>query len=166
MDFIQWKEIPGFPEYSISDHGIVYNDNWGRQLTPSVNQHGVAQVGLMHKGVQYKRGVALLVASLYLDPHPSTAFNTPINLNGDRLYNHVDNLMWRPRWFAVKYHRQFHMDHRQGFGEPIVEVKTGEEFPTSWEAAVKYGLLDREIMLATINRTYVWPTFQRFRVLR
>jgi len=162
---MRWKPVPEFPGYSVSDHGIVRNDDADRLLTPTVNQHNVAQVGLMQGGVQYKRGVALLVSRLYLEPHPSEVFNTPINLNGDRLYNHVENLMWRPRWFAIKYHRQFYADYPQGFGEPVVEVKTGEEFPTSWEAAITYGLLDREIMLATVNRTYVWPTFQRFRLL-
>lgn len=158
-----WEPIPEFPGYSVSDTGDVRNDDTGRILTPSPNQTGVAQVGLMRDKVQYKRGVALLVASAFLQPE-NEAFNTPINLNGDRMDNHVDNLEWRPRWFAITYHRQFHNDLR-GFRKPIVEINTGEEFPTSWDAATKYGLIDREIMLAALNRTYVWPTYQEFRLI-
>lgn len=158
-----WEPIPEFPGYSVSEKGEVRNDDTDRVLTPTPNQHGVAQVGLMKDRVQYKRGVALLVAQAFVE-QPADTFNTPINLNGDRMDNHADNLMWRPRWFAITYHRQFHNDLR-GFRRPIEEINTGEEFETSWDAAVKYGLIDREIMLATLNRTYVWPTYQEFRVI-
>lgn len=158
-----WIELDEFPGYSVSDQGEVRNDDSGRVLTPTLNQNNVAQVGLMRNKVQYKRGVALLVANAFLEP-PNEAFNTPINLNGDRLDNRVDNLMWRPRWFAITYHRQFDNDLR-GFRKPVIEIKTGETFDTSWDAAIKYGLIDREIMMAALNRTYVWPTYQEFRLI-
>ncbi len=160
---MEWKEIPEFPGYSISDEGHVRNDDTGRILVLTQNQHGVSQVGIMCEGTQYKRGVALLVASAFLHRPRSEAFDTPINLDGDRRNNHLSNLMWRPRWFAIKYHRQFHNDKR-GFRDPVVDAHTMEWFPSSWEAAIKFGLLDREIMLATLNRTYVWPTYQEFRL--
>lgn len=160
---MRWKPVPEFPGYSVSEDGRVRNEETNHILTPTKNQHGVAQVGLMLNAVQHKRGVALMVANAFLKPSLE-AFNTPINLDGDRFNNHVDNLMWRPRWFAITYHRQFHNDLR-GFTEPIIEIKTKEVFPTSWEAAIKYGLIDREIFVATSNRTYVWPTYQEFRLL-
>lgn len=158
-----WEPIDEFPGYSVSDSGDVRNDDTGRILSVTPNQHGVAQVGLMNNRVQYKRGVALLVATAFIEPE-NEQFNTPINLNGDRMDNRVENLMWRPRWFAITYHRQFHNDLR-GFKKPIIEINTLEQFDTSWDAAIKYGLIDREIMLAALNRTYVWPTYQEFRVL-
>lgn len=161
---MEWAQIAEFPQYSISNDGQVRNENTGRIMVLTRNQHGVVQVGLMKNGIQYKRGVALLVAKAFLDPHPLEAFNTPINVNGDRCDNSIENLMWRPRWFAVAYHKQFH-EEPQGFREPVVDIQTGEHFPTSWDAAVKYGLLDKEIKTATINRTYVWPTYQEFRLL-
>ena len=70
-------------------------------------------VGLFRDQEQYKRSVALLVAKAFLK-QPSEFFDTPINLNGDRLDNQVINLMWRPRWFAIKYNRQFR--------EPILSI--------------------------------------------
>lgn len=159
-----WEVIDDFPNYSVSDEGVVRNEDTGRILTPSPNQHGLMQVGLMRNQVQYKRGVALLVAKVFLPPPVPDTFNTPINLDGDRTNNHYDNLMWRPRWFAIHYHRQFH-NGKRGFSEPIEEINTGEQFRNSLEAAIKYGLLDREIMIATLNRTYVWPTYQEFRLI-
>lgn len=160
----EWAPIEEFPGYAVSSDGRVRNIDTGRLLVLTRNQQGVIQVGLMKDGAQFKRGVALLVAKAFLPPPPSPAFNTPINLDGDRSNCSIDNLVWRPRWFAIKYHQQFYNDQR-GFNDPIVDIKTGEEFEDSWEAATKYGLIDREILIATLNRTYVWPTYQEFRVI-
>lgn len=161
---MRWSTIPEFNNYEVSDGGQVRNKDTGRIMGLTQNQNGVVQVGMMRNRCQYRRGVALLVASAFLDPPPNDAYNTPINLDGVRTHNHVDNLAWRPRWFAVKYHQQFH-NGKRGFDNPIRDTKTGEVFPTSWDAAMKYGLLDREIMIATLNRTYVFPTFQEFELV-
>lgn len=157
----------GFPNYAISNLGNVRNEKTGRMLSQSVTQSGSAKVGLMssHLGMaQQTVAVTPLVAYAFLPDPPNHRFNTPINVDGDRSNNCVDNLMWRPRWFAVKYHMQFHNDIR-GFSVPIIEIHTEEKFETSWDAAVKYGLLDIEIAVAAMNRTYVFPTNQEFRVL-
>lgn len=160
----EWQPIPEFPGYSVSFEGRVRNDDTGRILAILVNQSGTANVGLSRDKEQHKRSLALLVAQAFLgDPNPDT-FDTPINLDGDRTNCHVDNLMWRPRWFAVKYHQQFN-HHRRGILVPIREVHTGQSFPNSWDAATKFGLIDRDILLAVQNRTYVWPTYQVFEII-
>jgi len=159
-----WSEIRFFPGYSVSTEGKVRNDDTGRLMKLFVNPHGIQFVGLVRSRVQYKKAVSLLVANAFIPRPIREAFDTPINLDGDRLNNAVPNLTWRPRWFAIKYVQQFKRDIR-GFTVPVEEVRTGEQFPTSWEAAIKYGLLDREILLATLARTHVWPTYQRFRVI-
>lgn len=159
---MDWITIDEFPNYEVNYEGRVLNKDSGHTLSPSVNQRGILQVGLMKQGVQHKRSVALLVAKAFLgEPDPPT-FNSPIHLNGDKTDCHMDNLMWRPRWFAVKYHQQF-TNGKRGFRTPVIEENSKMWFPSSWEAAIKFGLLDREIMLATLNRTYVWPTYQTFR---
>lgn len=158
-----WREIPSFPGYSVSDMGRIRNDETDRILTLTRNQQGIVLVGLYRSLMQHKRSVVRIVAEAFLPPYPNKAFDTPINRDGDRSNNDVSNLLWRPRWFAVKYFQQFSNGQR-GFDVPVVETKTEEWFPTSWEAATKYGLLDREILVATIGRTYVWPTYQTFRV--
>lgn len=159
-----WKEIRAFPGYSVSSHGRVRNDETDRLLALTVNQQGIVTVGLTEHGIQYKRSVTLLVAKAFLSPPKEPSFDTPIQLDGDRMNNRADNLAWRPRWFAIRYHQQFH-NTKRGFTVPIEEVNTGERFENSWEAATKYGLIDREILISTLNRTYVWPTYQQFRVL-
>ncbi len=99
-----WRPIEAFPGYSVSDHGRIRADKSGRILQLNLNQYGLVQVGLMREGVQYHRSVPLLVARAFLEP-PFEPFDTPINLDGDRHNNHVDNLVWRPRWFAIRYNQ-------------------------------------------------------------
>jgi hypothetical protein len=159
-----WKTIPDFSEYSVSNYGNIRSNKSGRMMSVSPNQFGVVQVGLMREGVQYHRSVPLLVAKAFLPIHPGP-FDTPINLDGDRQNNHVDNLVWRPRWFAIAYNRQFRYPCNNPIDSPIVDKKTGEVSPNSFECAKRYGLLEEEIVIAILNKTYVWPTYQEFRVL-
>lgn len=166
-----WCVVQGFPNYSVSTFGRVRSDieykngNTGRIITPSTNQRGVAYVGLMKNGMQFKRSVALMVAHAFILTARSHTFTTPINLDGDRLNNRVENLMWRPLWFARRYFAQFNNPHAR-IPNPIVEAKTQTVYENSWDAALTYGLLDLEIYEAVLDKTYVWPTYQRFEVLR
>lgn len=159
-----WKTIDHFPEYSVSNFGKIRSNKSGRLLSTSPNQFGVVQVGLMKDGIQYHRSVPLLVAKAFL-PIRQGPFDTPINLDGDRLNNHVDNLVWRPRWFAIKYNRQFRFPYHDRIDRPIVDKKTGEISNNSIECAMRYGLLEEEIVISILTHTYVWPTYQEFQIV-
>lgn len=160
----QWKDIDEFPEYSVSNFGEIRSNKSGRILSTSPNQFGVVQVGLMKNGVQYHRSVPLLVVKAFLPIKPGP-FDTPINLDGDRHNNNLENLVWRPRWFAIKYNRQFREPYYNPITKPIMDKKTQEISPSSFECAKRYGLLEEEIVIAILNRTYVWPTYQEFVIL-
>ena len=166
-----WEPIELFPGYEVSSWGRVRSNKWdesGKILSQSPNQFGVMQVGMMRDGVQYHRSVPLLVAKAFLPQvHPDRgkfAFDTPINLDGNRRNNQVDNLVWRPRWFAVKYNRQFRHPYYRPIYQPIIELETGEVSRNSFECAKQYGLLEEDLVLSILNRTYVWPTYQVFGV--
>lgn len=161
---MQWRPIEDFPGYSVSNFGRVRNDDTDRILALQRNQHGVINVGLVRDGRQYKRSVALLVCQTWLT-ETMEAFDTPIHLDGDPGNNHIDNLMWRPRWFAVKYARQFSDPRIPHIREQIQEITTGFRFNNSMHAATTFGLLDEEIKKSLMHRTYVWPTYQRFRIV-
>jgi hypothetical protein len=160
----RWETIERFPNYSVSNHGRVRFDKTGRILRCNVNQYGLLQVGLMHDGIQRHRSVPLLVARAFLPDVPGP-FDTPINLDGDRHNNHVDNLVWRPRWFAVKYNQQFRYPSEWHIDSPIMDLKTHEISKNSLECVKRYGLLEKDLYLALYNRTYVWPTYQEFVVI-
>jgi hypothetical protein len=165
----EWREILEFPSYSVSDTGFVRNEDYGkdheiRMMTQHVNQHGIVNVSFNRRGQQYKRSVAVLVATAFVTAAKSLSFDTPINLDGDRLNNCADNLLWRPRWYATQYFRQF-IVRSQGIDRPVQEFKTEEIFDSSWHAAVSLGLLESEIVNSVIYKTYARSTYHRFRVV-
>jgi hypothetical protein len=165
----QWIVLEEFPRYAVSDLGQVINTHTDILKIPTPNKQGIMMVNLSSMRQQHIRSVAVLIANAFLGDIPRPPhFDTPIHLDGDKRNCRADNLAWRPRWFARRYHQQFDPSERAtrfGFRRPVRIVETREEFPTSWEAAIKYGLLDFEILLAVQNQTFVFPINQRFEVI-
>lgn len=159
-----WRLVSGFPGYSINPLGEVRRDSSNRLLIPRINQYGVPYVGLMRQWRQCNRSLPKLVAFSFLNP-PSEIFDTPIQLDGDPLNCHVDNLMWRPRWYAVQYKNQFKDRYVIPIDAPVHAVNEGERFPNSLIAACRYGLLEREVVSSIHNRTPTWPTYQYFELV-
>lgn len=161
-----WKRIPEFPTYSVSDTGLVRNDDTGRIMAIRRNPHGVHYVGLMKGKKQQNLSLARLVAEAFVSrpaQDREQKFNNPIHLNGHKDDNQAHNLMWRPYWFAREFQKQF----RKGptVAHPILEIKTQERYSCPLIAAMAFGLLEKEIISSALNRTFVWPTFQEFRFI-
>jgi hypothetical protein len=115
----------------------------------------------MREWRQCIRSLPRLVATAFLPP-PSEVFDTPINLDGDRTNCSVDNLMWRPRWYAIYYVSQFKDRYDNPIEAPVRALDTDEVFDNSLDAACRYGLLEREVVLSVLNKTPTWPTYQMF----
>lgn len=160
-----WREVREFPNYSVSDAGLVRNEDTDNLMTLHVNQRGIVNVSFNRRGSQFKRSVAVLVATAFVHTARPLAFDTPINLDGDRRNNNASNLLWRPRWYATEYFRQFE-SRSSGIDQPVEEIKSREVFDSSWDAAVSLGILDSEIVNSIVYRTYTRATFHRFRVLQ
>ena len=161
----QWESLDtmGFPGYAVSDEGAVKNERTDNLLKLSANQYGVVRVGLMKReeGVQKTMSLTRLVANMFVTGK-SAQFNTPINLNGDRDDNRAKNLVWRPRWFAVKFFHQFEESKTPLFRTKIYDVETSEEYEDSRQAACKHGLLEEDVMKSVVNGSPCFPTWQRF----
>ena len=164
MEIDNWRPVEGFPGYSVNPLGQVCRDSTGRLLVPRFNQYGVPYVGLMRGWQQCIRSLPRMVARAFLS-EPSDIFDTPIQLDGDPANCNVDNLMWRPRWYAIQYKRQFRERYDNPINTPIRSVADGETFSNSLEAACRYGLLEREVVLSVVNRTPAWPTYQYFELV-
>ena len=156
-----WVPVQHFPGYSINPLGQVRKDSTGRVLHTRLNQYGVPYVGLMREWRQCIRSLPRLVATAFL-PMPNAIFDTPINLDGDRTNCSVDNLMWRPRWYAIYYVNQFKDRYDHPIDAPVRAIETEEVFEDSLHAACRYGLLEREVVLSVLNHTPTWPTYQMF----
>ena len=164
----QWHSLEDLElaTYSVSDQGKVRNDRTNRIMRTSPNQSGTYKVSLVrHPGEPaVTMGVAHLVARYFVIGE-SREFDTPINLDGDRSNNAAYNLVWRPRWFAINYHRQFNNDPII-FNQPIVCLDTDESFPDCRQASIRYGLLERDIAESVMTGRPVWPLTYDFRLFR
>jgi len=158
---MDWTQIQSFPKYSVHPSGRVRHERTGRLVTPQQNQNGVAYVSLVRESShQFKRGLALLVAREFILP-PRERFDTPINLDGDRFNCDISNLVWRPRWFAQQYHRQF--VHRWApIDRKVIDLDTGRTFRDGMDACMAHGLLEKDILLSAMNHTVVFPLMHRF----
>ena len=158
-----WRQIGSFPSYEVSDGGEVRNSLTGRVLKTKVNQQGIVGVGLMRDGIQFHRSVAVLVAQEFIKRKAN--FDTPIHLDGNQSNNCVENLMWRPRWHAVEYRRQFENPYHTPITKPIRDKESGRIYDNSWICATMLGLLEKDIILSIMNRTYAAITRQEFEVV-
>jgi hypothetical protein len=156
----EWEKIPDFPVYSVSDDGLIRNDETERILRRVKHHDGRMMIGLMRNRTQYTRAVSRLVMAVFvpnIDPYRS---DTPIHLDGDLSNCAAYNLTWRPRWFAKDYTRQFRV------GAPdtpaIRNLDTGETYSGVWELVMKYGLLRSDIMECLGRDWPVYPIMQRF----
>jgi len=163
----EWVPVHGFPGYSVNPLGQVRRDDTERILVPRFNQYGVPFVGMMRGWEQCNRSLPRLVALTFLE-RPNEIFDTPVQIDGDKTNCRVDNLMWRPRWYAVLYKRQFEGDrYEHPIDAPIqtIDEQDNEIFPNSLAAACRFGLLEREVVMSVLNHVPTWPTYQYFELV-
>lgn len=156
-----WELAPRFPGYSVSSDGRVRNDSRDREMRLSVNQYGTVKVGLIQDGVRVTVQVADLVAQAFL-PDPPPNFDTVVHLNGNKTDCRAENLIWRPRWFAMKYHRQLRNEEDR-ICALFEEMETGEMFESVEEASRRYGLLSADIRQDLRDQHAFLPEGQKFR---
>ena len=161
----EWASLEtlGFPGYELSNTGEVRNERTGRPLKVSPNQEGIVRVGLMKRdeGRQVTVSVLRLVARMFVTGS-SAQFATPIQLNGDRADCTAKNIVWRPRWFAVEFFRQFEANPEPLMSTKIYDVETSKEYLDTREAAMNNGLLEVDIMKSVVNGSPCFPTWQIF----
>lgn len=154
---------PLFPDYWIHDTGTITRrfDNIvvGRRL----NSFGFPMVNLVDRsGFRRTRQVNRLVAELFSPPPLQTTFDTPVHLNGDKQDCLYTNLEWRPRWFALAYHRQF--EERPYTNDDFTLTDSeGWNYDNIWDAVVELGVLRNEILEKMNTELNVFPTELSFR---
>lgn len=152
-----WAQIPDFPDYEVSDHGQVYSKRRDLMLSLTQTSAGAVKVNLMANGRLCTRAVKTLVAEAFLpDHHPES--NTPINLDGDPLNNHVMNLAWRPRWFAWKYTRQFHQEIPVFYNATVQNLHSGKIYDSTMAAGIDDGIIWEYLWNSVISGRPVYPT--------
>lgn len=156
--------IEGFPDYLVSKEGHVYTERGKRLRKPSLTRQGGVKITLYRDGRPYTKSLALIVAQAHLyNDHDPDIFDTPIHLDNDMQNNHVDNLAWRPRWFAIKYQKQYWQESYRNNTARIEDDKTGERYGSLVEVCQRYGLLWHDVVKSCTQGTTVFPTWKVFR---
>lgn len=87
----EYRDIPGFPCYSISATGVVFSKKRGRPLKPAIN-FGYSRVFLSVGGKIYRRAVHRLVLETFVGPCPPGM--ECCHADGNPQNNEIDNLRW------------------------------------------------------------------------
>lgn len=152
-----FRPIEEFPDYDITNFGRVFNGHSGREMVLSPTLSGDLTVGLMKFGRQYRRSVKVLVARAFVEGEDAIA-NTPIQLDGNRENLRADNIVWRPRWLAWEYSRQFTNPPEWVNDGPVAEQYSGKLYHSIFDAAIATGQLYRDIRRSMYNGRPVFPT--------
>jgi len=160
----RWVPLLGYPGYSASTQGRIVNDTTLHVLTVLDQPNKRPFVKMYKDGVQVSRNLAKLICDAFLPTPSNPTFTTPIHFDGDLTNCKLDNLAWRPRWFALEHTEQFRKE-LPSYPDPVMELRTEEVFDNSWAAVLRYGLLYMELIKAIRLQTYVFPTMQQYRWL-
>lgn len=150
MDIL-WSTIEEFPNYEVSNYGDVRRALSTRHLSRRSITGGANVVSLFQEGVQHTRSIKVLVADAFvpvIDYGFDADFDTPIQLDGTHDNCRADNLMWRPRWHALKYRRQFSSPGLMRLDHAVINITTSELFESVVDAATWEGVLIQDVFNA------------------
>lgn len=161
----EWQELEEFPDYAVSEWGEITNMRSGVIRKLSINGQGIVKISLYNEQKQLMtRSVSRIVAEAFVPRPDAEAFDTPIHLDGDQRNCRADNLLWRPRWFAIKYHKQFRQPEFHVARGTFIELDSEEVYDSIKEICIRNGLYWQDVIKCVTEETFVFPTWQKFRL--
>jgi hypothetical protein len=132
-----WKQINGYPNYSVSTEGEVKNNKTGRVLKPFYDSNGYKLVALYRPNERKVKSVHILVAEAFV-PNPE---NKPeVNhKDGNKKNCHKSNLEWCTHSENMLHSRQVLGNEHKREKHQIECVETGAIYPTAIAAARAVG---------------------------
>ena len=89
----EWKQITGYPDYSISNYGNVKSNRYNRLLKPSSNNQSYLYVNLIKDRRKKTTAVHKLVIDHFGTDCPSAGFVVD-HIDGNKQNNQIKNLQW------------------------------------------------------------------------
>jgi NUMOD4 motif len=160
MDEI-WKVIEDIPSYEVSNQGHVRRVGRTEPLSMKRAKGDALFVTMVHKGERYSRSVKVLVANAFV-PIPEgwdpDIFDTPIQCTMNTDIINADIIKWRPRWFAIKYRKQYREELHPNYTElPVVNLDTRNEHASILSASLRDGVLMFDIFRSAGEGYKVFP---------
>lgn len=150
---INWKTVPGFPNYAVSDQGDVVNTRYQRYLELIEDPRGYYRVWLYNKGEKKHFYVHQLVAMCFI--HDGIRRNSIRHKNKNLSDNRPENLeiIRKPN---DRDRPTSPMQYRKDVitTERVVILETGERFKTPYAAAKKYDLDPNHVYRVLNGKAY------------
>ena len=97
----EWRPIPRYPEYEVSNMGRVMNPNRATLMKQRINDHGYYQTQLTKDGKCHTERVHRLVGEAFIEGgSPELDVN---HMDGNKTNNRVENLEWTTRAENTKH---------------------------------------------------------------
>lgn len=92
-----WKQVEAFPNYIISNTGVLKNTKTKKTIKPHLSNTGYYVCSMSNNGKISSSNIHTLVAKAFVD-NPNPALYTEVHhIDGDKLNNNADNLKWVTR---------------------------------------------------------------------
>ena len=128
MTEIEWKPVPGYPNYEVSDQGEVRRARAfrhypkGMLIKPKSDAKGYQQIALSHEGRYGYFCVHRIVALAFLGEPPSARHQVAHN-DGNPRNNHLSNLRWAtPSENSMDRRLHGTVPDRKGERHPMVKL--------------------------------------------
>lgn len=140
----EWKTIPGYEDYSISNTGLVRSDRFNRILKPSKSNNGYHYVNLVKDKIKKTHSIHKLVMEYFGGEKPSINFVID-HRDGNKINNHIDNL----EWVSVKanttraynnYDKKLRIIelHQQGMSPKAIREEVGMAMSTVYQTILMH----------------------------
>jgi hypothetical protein len=162
----EWKTIRDYPAYEVSNMGFVRRIGSNRVLQPKKAKGNSWFVKLSIDGDQVSKTIKILVAEAFV-PKPQhyqgELFDTPVQrvMNTDDL--RAEKIVWRPRWFAVKFRRDLRPSaHPYYFDVPVRNINTGKRHASILTASLEDCVLMEDVYRSCLEERRVFPEWHRY----
>lgn len=164
----EWRIIPEFPDYEVSNMGNIYNNRSHMMMKVSANNYGYPKITFTNPKthVRYTRAVAKIVAEAFV-PRPDEFCDQVVVLDNNVWNMAAMNLAWRPEGFAWRYAHQFKGQLPLEFiSVPVLNIFEGRIYRSVKEAGMTEGLLFEDIWVSSYTGKECYPTGSVFEIIQ
>lgn len=160
----EWRIVKDFPKYEVSNFGHVRKIGKTTPLSPKKAKGDAWFVKLSRDGIPYSKTLKTLVSEAFVpkpEGHDPNVFDTPVlcALTTDDV--RADKIVWRPRWFAIKYRRMIN-DLPYYWDMAVLNLNTGNQHASILTASLRDGVLMSDIYRSAGEGRTTFPHGYRY----